>query len=1032
MKSTTLFLLNLLICSLCLGQQNDWENENVTQINKEAPHATLFFDDASDYVQSLNGEWDFAFYDDISKVPANDAPDKWGSIPVPSAWQMQGYGTPLYTNITYPFDLNPPYIKSPEGNAVGYYQKDFEVNETGKEVFIRFESVSSAFYLWINGKQVGYSQDSWSPAEFNITSYLKKGKNTLKMKVIRWSDGSYLEDQDGWRMSGIFRDVFLIERAKVHIKDYYAVTSNVSDKKADLNLEVDIAHFETVNEEYQVKYQLSDGKKKIVEGVQPVSSNGKITFAKTLKSPKLWSNEKPHLYELTISILQKGEVIDQITNKIGVREITISDKSEILLNGHPFLIKGINLVEHDPIHGKHVPKKRFEEIVKRLKQTNINAIRTAHYPATPYLYQLCDQYGIFIIDEANVESHGFGYKPDVTIANQPSWQKSHVERMEAMVHRDKNHPSVIMWSFGNEAGNGINMVAMQKATKQIDTTRPTNYHFATDPWAPDTFGGGFPHVKKKWGRYIDVHELEMVGKKFTERPYLMNEYAHGMGNSMGNLIEYQEVYEKYPSLIGGCIWDFVDQGLTKSIDGKWGHQLENIEEANRQANQPGSNYYYGVGGDFGHDMSTDYNFCMNGIFMTDLSPTPKSIEVKRVFQNIHFKLTGKEVEISNQFLTTDLSEFNFQWHLLENGKEIQQGNLKVKQAPATKAAYLLKNIKTDYSPNNEYVLKISATTKENAFYAESGFEVAYDEVVLQEYAFAKSAFGNQSNVVKTESDQEIVLQASQVKLTFDKTKGQIVSFTNEGNQLIEGQFKLAFYRANIDNDKKIAPQWVVAGLDNMLTKVQSIDYTDGKIVVKKMHKAHMSRFSFYTIETIGIDDNGLLDLALDVKPVYKGEAPKSLPRIGYEIHVPKSMDTTKWYGKGPGSSYKDRFKGMTLGVYAASVDDQFMNYAKPQENGNKSQVRWVKVADATSKSSMCIKGPQPINFSLRRFTTQDLSNAWSTWELKPNNFNVLNIDFEHGGLGNGSCGKDILKKYYTEVKEYHFEISINSNSMLGM
>lgn len=1022
MKRIILLILSLNLSMSCFAQQNDWENEELTQINKEAPHATLFYDDKSDNVTLLNGLWDFSYFEDISLVPSNDKPEQWGTIPVPSAWQMQGYGQPIYTNITYPFDRNPPFIKAEDGNAVGYYQKEFEVTKVDQKTFIRFESVSSAFYLWVNGKKVGYSQDSWSPAEFDITSYVKEGKNTLKMKVIRWSDGSYLEDQDGWRMSGIFRNVFLISRAHTFIKDYYLTTTNVSEKSASLNLNVSISTAKQKG--YSLRYKLLDGKKKVVIGVDKID-NEEIEIVRNLKSPKLWSNETPYLYDLQLEVLKDGNVVDQIQSKIGVREITISDKQEIQLNGKPFLIKGINLVEHDPIHGKHVPNERMELVVKRLKQTNINAIRTAHYPATPYLYQLCDQYGIFIIDEANVESHGMKYKATETPANLPSWQKAHVERMQAMVHRDKNHPSVIMWSFGNEAGNGINMVAMQKATKEIDKTRPTNYHFATEPLAPDSFGGGFPHKKNKWARYIDIHELVEVGENNQTKPYLLNEYAHGMGNAMGNLIEYQEVFEKYPALIGGCIWDFADQGITKSIDGKWGASLGDVALANEEAKKPGSDYIYGVGGDFGHDMSTDNNFCMNGIFLSDLSTTPKSVEVKRVFQNIHFELEKDAVTIKNQFLYTNLSNYFFKWELLENGKLLQEGTISTKLAAGETKKFELKNINSNINSENEYTLKISATTKEDTFYAKAGFEVAYDELIIQPYAYKLPEGKIVTSDIK-ETASLITITSNDYKLTFNKKKGEVVSLTKEGNELLAGQFKLSFWRAPIDNDKKIMPDWLAAGLNQMLTKVQEVKLTEDVIQVKKIHNAHMSKFTFYTVENIALLENGEVHLTLDIEPMEGVKGPKSLPRVGYEIYLDKSLDGTKWYGKGPGSSYKDRFKGMTVGIYEASIDEQFVNYAKPQENGNKSEVRWVNVHDNADKSFI-VSGDQPLNFSIRKYTTNDLANAWSTWELEEHEFNILNLDFIQGGLGNGSCGKDILKKYYAPAKKYHFELNINLN-----
>ncbi|AZQ61317.1 DUF4981 domain-containing protein [Flammeovirga pectinis] len=1029
--------MNKLITSLLLmmlsfnisAQSNDWENEQITQVNKEKAHATLYFDDKPENVTLLNGIWDFAYYADISEVPSNAKPNKWDKIPVPSAWQMQGFGAPIYTNITYPFNANPPYIKAENGNSVGIYQREFSVNKIdSKEYYVRFESVSSAFYLWVNDKKVGYSQDSWSPAEFDITKYLKAGKNTLRLEVIRWCDGSYLEDQDGWRMSGIFRDVFLIDRSKVHIRDFFAVTKKVSEKSAELKLDIDVLNLLAKSDgNYSLAYSLMDGNKVVAKGTKTIDLSSKesiVDFSSLLKKPKLWSTETPYLYNLQLTLLKEGKEVDVVTSKIGVREITISDKQEIVLNGRPFLIKGINVVEHDPIHGKYLPKERIMQTILRLKQTNINTVRTSHYPASPYFYQLCDQFGLFVIDEANVESHGMGYKPNETLANNPKWEKQHVERIEAVVERDKNHASVIMWSFGNEAGNGVNMVAMQKATKAIDTTRPTNYHFATEPWAFDSFGGGFPYQKKKWGRYMAVEDVEKIAKKGLDRPYLLNEYAHGMGNAMGNFAEYQEVFEKYPALIGGCIWDFVDQGITKSTDGKWGAALDNPELANTEALKPGTKYYWAVGGDFGHDMSTDYNFCMNGIFMSDLSPTPKSVEVKRIFQNVGFAFNTDKVTISNNYIYNNLSAYSFTWSLYKEGQSVKSGTLKVNLAAGAQKEFTIPSFSEGLVEGVEYVLQVSAKTKTKTAWAEKEFEVAYAENIIQNYSFNDNVFTSASSIKNENTPQQITLEVGSTKLVFDKRKGEVIALEKEGVNYLEGQFALSFWRASIDNDKKSIEDWHKAGLNNMLTKVQNITLENNVIEVKKMHKSPMARFSFYTIEKITLGEGGALKLAVDIKPIlFKGQAPKTLPRVGYEIHVPKSLATTTWYGRGPGSSYIDRFTGMQMGIYTAGIDQQFVNYAKPQENGNRSDVRWVNVINE-KKEGIKVSGNTPINYSLRRYTTEDLSNAWSTWELEEENFNTLNIDFIHGGLGNGSCGQELMKKYYAEAKEYHYEIEL--------
>ncbi|NLR91761.1 glycoside hydrolase family 2 TIM barrel-domain containing protein [Flammeovirga agarivorans] len=1028
MKRIIILFLFCVSTSL-LAQQNDWENEKITQINKEAPHATLYYDASSNNVTLLNGKWDFAFYNDITKVPKNLKPNKWEKIDVPSAWQMQGYGSPIYTNITYPFEKNPPFINSKVGNSVGLYQHQFSVEKDAldQEVFLRFESVSSAFYLWVNGEKVGYSQDSWSPAEFNITKYLKEGNNSLKMQVIRWSDGSYLEDQDGWRMSGIFRDVFLIKRSKLHINDYFIQTTDVSNNSAKIQLEIDLKNTNEKVSDYQLKYSLTNNKGKIVVKGNEAINSLSTTFKTTLKKPELWSNETPNLYQLDISLLKAGKVVDQIQGKVGIREILISDKNEILLNGQPITIKGVNVVEHDPIFGKYIPKERIEKTVMTLKKYNFNTVRTSHYPASPYFYQLCDQYGLLVIDEANVESHGFGYKENETLANNPKWEKQHVERIEAMVERDKNHPSVIMWSFGNEAGNGVNMTAMQRKTKEIDTSRPTHYHFATLPSSFDTYGGGFPLHHKKQNRYIDIPDLEKIAQDGVDKPYILNEYAHGMGNAMGNLQEYQDIFEKYPAMIGGCIWDFVDQGITKSIDGQYGNQIQDVDKAHQQAQLPGEDYYWAFGGDFKHDFSNDNNFCMNGVFMSDLTPTPKSSQVKQVFQNINFTIQGvNKVVIRNEFLFTNLSEFDFSWRLLKNGKESTSGDLQVKLSPLEQGTFTLKNAPTDLDQNAEYILQFSVKQREETAWAKSGYEIAYAEKVIQPYTF--NPLDKAISAAKVNSEgREIEISSSSSNIKIDKGTGEIVAYTKNGKNFFNGNMSLDFWRAPIDNDKKLMEMWQKAGFDKMMSKVQNITIENGQVKIEKIHQAQMSKFIYYTTETFGLSEEGelLIDLKLSPETV-RTKAATTLPRVGYTIKVTKDIAHSTWYGKGPGSSYIDRKVGMQTGIYTASMEEQFINYAKPQENGNKSLVRWVKFHNDQQKG-LAVRSSDYINFSIRKYTVEDLENAWNTWQLEEHrDFNIVNIDFIQGALGNGSCGAIPLKKYFAPVTEYHFNLEIGS------
>ena len=1032
------FALLFLQIGYSQSNQNDWENQHVTQINKETPHASLFYDDSSEDVTSLNGTWDFAYFKDVSEVPANAKAESYDKIQVPGTWQMQGYGQPIYTNITYPFDKNPPYISGDNDNSVGIYKTDFTVDHLDKEIYLRFDSVSSAFYLWVNDQKVGYSQDSWSPAEFNISKYLKKGKNTLRMQVIHWCDGSYLEDQDGWRMSGIFRDVFLVSKAKIHIRDYFVTTPFKGNGNAEFNLKLDLNQkYSRKLKSYTLSYTLSD-KQNIVSTKEVEFSsiqkdeNYSVEVSDLIENPKLWSNEFPNLYKLNIQLKKGSEIVDEINTKIGFKEIRITDKQELLLNGQPIIIKGVNVVEHDPIHGKYIPEDRIEKTIKLLKQRNFNAVRTAHYPASPYFYKLCDEYGILVIDEANVESHGMRYGTE-SLAKDSTWQKAHVERMEAMVQRDKNHPSVIMWSFGNEAGNGVNMVAMNKGTKDIDTSRPTHYHSSEKPISFDVYGGGVWKGGKrhKFGRYQSVEDMEHIAKMDLNKPFLLNEYAHAMGNSIGNLQEYVDVFEKYPSLIGGCIWDWSDQGITRHIDGAYGNQIKDVDKAHKESLKPESDYYWAYGGDFG-DTPNDGNFCMNGVMMSDLSASPKTVEVKKAYQNIAFKLIDKQegiIEITNKFLVTNLSNFNFNWRLLEDGKIKTTGIVSVELSGSKTDRFILENYDSSIKMNSEYILQIEAKTTKKSKWAEADHIVAWEEFIIEEAKLGLDQIVTDHKISIEESENMISIRFNNGSIEFNKISGKITELIKNDKVIIDGGCSLSFTRAYIDNDKKPALRktWDAIDLQNLISTVQSVEIQKNTnkvfIAIEKKHQSPGHNNGFTTSEKYTLYADGVLDLSLNVDYIGQG-IPFTFPRIGYEIILNKDITESNWYGKGPGSSYKDRNRGMQMGIYAANVEEHFVNYARPQENGNKSEIRWAKFYKPDGNGFL-IQGESLLNFSFRKYTTSQLNDATHPYQLKANPFTVLNIDFDHGALGNGSCGPIPMDKYFTNICDKSYRLRID-------
>ena len=675
-------LFNLLIAVSLQAAPNDWENVKVTGINKEAPHATLMpFSSvkeasidrsSSPFYKSLNGVWKFNWVRTPEERPMDfykqDFDDSdWSDIPVPSSWQMKGFGQPIYTNIKYPHDRNPPFIQGDNGNSVGSYRRSFRFSGKSwkeREVFIHFGGVDSCFYLWVNGEKVGYSQSSRTPAEFNITGYLKDGENQLAVQVFRWCDGSYLEDQDGWRMSGLYRDVYLYSVPKTHIRDFF-LTSELNEdfSSAQFNAEVKLRNYADFDLAVQyVELILADVEGAVVSRKKQfagfISSNDEMTMnvSMQVEAPALWSHENPNLYN--VYLVQHGiggRVLEVVTSRFGFRKVEVKGL-ELFLNGKSIIVKGVNRVEHDALEGKHVRREMAELDVKLYKRHNINTVRTSHYPHDEYFYDLCDEYGILVIDEANVESHGMGYDED-TLAIRPEWKDQHVERARLMLERDKNHPSVVIWSHGNEAGTGENITAMDDFVHARDKTRPTHYHFSYGPKNCDILGGG--RLGKASNRYPSVDLLEQQAAYQVEtdkRPFMINEYAHAMGNAVGNLQEYVDLFNKYPSLVGGCIWDWVDQGLIK--DG------------------PDGKPFWAYGGDFG-DKPNDGNFCLNGLVFPDRSVNSKTLETKKAYQDFSFSVKDGKVDIFNAYYFIDSSPFYFTWELRRDGKRIKDGKLDV-------------------------------------------------------------------------------------------------------------------------------------------------------------------------------------------------------------------------------------------------------------------------------------------------------------------------------------------------------------------
>ncbi|MCP4044769.1 MAG: DUF4981 domain-containing protein, partial [Gammaproteobacteria bacterium] len=748
-----------------------WQDLSVYRVNAEAPRATfiaydlaekLATDDyaSSPYYKLLSGDWKFNWSANPSVVPEgffepNFDVSKWDDIPVPGNWQMYGYDYPIYTNIEYPFPRNPPFVPQ-DDNPTGAYRTTFTVpaDWDGQQVFLHFGGVNSGFYVWINGQEVGYSEGSKTAAEFNITDYLNAGDNVLAAKVIRFTDGSYLEDQDFWRVSGIERDVYLHTAPNAHVKDFFAKTT-LKNNYADgqLELTIDITNKDKLARNIMVKTRLDDADGKVVAQSQQsveVVAGGNTTIAEsiTVEDVAAWSAEEPNLYHLSISTeFDDNTPTQHMGEHIGFRSVELND-GQFWVNGKPILFKGVNRHEHDERTAHVVSREAMLADIKLLKENNINAVRTSHYPNDPYFYHLTDKYGIYVIDEANIESHGFHYAPEDTPANKPEFEGMHLDRLERMVERDKNHPSIIFWSMGNEAGDGINYIKGYDWIKQRDDSRLVKYERAEQQsiYTKDTH----PHTDAITWMY---HHVDQVKKnylgQYPVRPFFWAEYSHAMGNSNGNFKEYWDMVRAEHQMQGGFIWDWMDQGLVKKD--------ENGDE------------FWAYGGDFEPEgMHNDGNFCLNGLINPDRTPHPGLFEVKKVYQNLHFSEVGQsEYELYNEYFFVDSSGMDISWRLIENGVAVKTGEIDIVVKPQGKEKISLEGELPELNPENEYFINLYATAKGRDPLVDKGHLLASEQIVLQPGTPAEFAKQGSGKVVVAREGDSTVVSAGPARLTFD-------------------------------------------------------------------------------------------------------------------------------------------------------------------------------------------------------------------------------------------------------------------------
>lgn len=1024
-QHSILFFLILLKATSSTGQTLDpvLENPNVVAQNKLDARASFFpydsqklalenkLDKASNYA-SLNGVWKFNWSKNPSLRPLDFYQESyntknWDSINVPSNWEIEGFGIPIYVNASYPFQkgrLDPPDI--PDGyNPVGSYKRTFTISKEwkSKELFIHLGAVKSAFYIWINGEKVGYSQGSKLPAEFNITNYVRTGENTIALEVYRWSDGSYLECQDFWRISGIERDVYLYARPTVYLADYFAKAGLKNNyKDGDFNLDIDLQNVATKKQKGSIEVVISKNNKTIYTSNLPYqilqNSTKKINFKTTIPNVKNWSAEIPELYQLNIHIKnKKGKTLEAISRKIGFRTSEVKN-GNYLINGQPILFKGVNRHEHNAEKGHVVSKEEMLLDIKIFKENNINAVRTSHYPNDPYWYELCDEYGIYVIDEANIESHGMGYGMDKTLANNPKWLKAHLERVERMIERDKNHPSIIIWSLGNEAGNGYNMYESYLLAKKLDTTRPTQYERAVYEWNTDIYSP----------MYATPSSIEKYAKndQYT-KPLVQCEYAHAMGNSVGGFKEYWDLFEKYDKLQGGFIWDYVDQGLKIIKNGK---------------------EIYAYGGDFGpKGTPSDNNFLNNGLVQPDRKLNPHMYEVKHIHQEIKFyknKLSEGKIDIKNWYFFRDLSNYKFEWELLANGTIVEKGVLENISIKAQETKTVTIPFAKKRNPNTEYLLNIRASVKSKEPLLPAGYRVAYEQFSLNPYTLTvpqKATLGLEVN-----RDKEITsVVGVNFEIQFNTQKGQLMYYKLDGNTLIEKGPQVNFWRAPVDNDygarlqNKFSEWENVAEIATVKTNITSISQQQVKI---EFTRSFFNGDATYT-QTYTVDGNGTVKVDNNLNAI-KGTHPNFF-KFGNEMQLPASFKTIEWYGKGPFESYADRQHAAKIGLYKGAIKDQYFPYIRPQETGNKNDVRWVKLTQLDG-TGFKIYGEKPLFISALNFSKEDLDSGKKrtqrhAGELTARKEVFVNIDGFQQGLGSiTSWGQLPLEKYRLTYQSYKY------------
>lgn len=1040
-----------------------WEDPSIFKINKEDGHAIMMPYDSenealsgkeSKYKQSLNGKWKFYWQRGLKNQPENFQlvsfdDSHWDEINVPSVWQTEGYSVPYYYASTFPkaFSRTKSKIPSIDHNMqeIGFYRKTFVLDEVfdNREVFLHFGAAKSALEVYVNGEFVGYSQGSMAPHEFDISKVLKKGENVITAKLYRFSDGSYLEDQDMWWLCGIYRDVYLFAEPKVCLRDFYFKTDfddTYNDSNVTLNMYFN--NYNNIRGKIKVSAKLIDSKNEEIElgSSEKELSGGKetITYNKTVKSPDKWSAETPNLYTLVMSVELDGKVICVKSYKVGFKKVEIKGE-KIYFNGMPLMIKGVNRHDFDCDYGWAVPKYRYTQDLDIMKQNNINSIRTSHYPDDPYFYDMCNKYGFYVMDECEVETHGVRRKG--VPGSNPVWTGAVVDRMQRMVLRDRNNPCIFMWSLGNEAGDGSNFMEMKKSALELDDTRQFHYEGDFDLTKSDVISRMYPtkDIMEKLGNkqpitislydnianQLAADSKPIKAEMYEGKPVVLCEYAHSMENSLGNFQEYIDDFEKYDNMCGGFIWDFVDQALHvkdengndnylygTDFQGKEPHKLIDIPNTTAMT---GSNVY----------------FCANGIIGADRNPHPQIVEVKHGYQNIGIiakDIKNGEFTIKNKFLFTNLSDFNCKWVIKAEGKEVLNGTIgKIDCAPLEE-----KEIKIDYdlsklSDDKELILTVFFETTKKSLGIDADYEIAFEQFVLNEMPKPKEIKSDKKLDFDI-SGKKITVNGENLKVVVDD--GKVVSYVIDEKELLKAPLEPNYFRALTDNDidfLNFTPQWAKfhpfyawQRATHHTKAVKTEVVKNGEVV--EIHIAFSTAGLKNSVATYKVYPDGKLYVFHSAIPT------KGMLRFGYQMTMESSMEYITWYGRGPKPTYIDRKLGSKIDLYESSVTDFEYRYMRPQESSNRCDVRYFTLTD---KEGFGIRVDayydNPINFSAYHYTTDGLEKATHINDIPYADITTVNIDHRQLGVGGDLPGQAFVREPYTMPKnqkqEYSFVIT---------